>query len=158
MVENRSKNGVDVIEYALSHFGICVSDLDRALRFYCDGLGFDKAEVFEVGNEFASPLEVEGDVLVTSQFIRRGGAAIELLHYATPGVVGTPSARRNQLGITHLSFIVADIEAAIAHLVTCGGTVVPGTRFGKGDPALIQIVFLADPDGTRVELMQYPAA
>ena len=24
-----------------SHFGICVSDLDRSLRFYCDGLGFE---------------------------------------------------------------------------------------------------------------------
>jgi catechol 2,3-dioxygenase-like lactoylglutathione lyase family enzyme len=143
--------------FNLSHAGLCVSDLAQSLRFYCDGLGFDKAEVFEVGKEFAAPLEVDGDVLVTSQFIRRDGAAIELLHYASPGVIGAPSQHRNQRGLTHLSFIVTDIEAATARLVDCGGSVVPGTRFGAGDPSSIQIVFLADPDGTRVELMQYPA-
>jgi lactoylglutathione lyase len=38
-------------EFAPSHLGICVSDLDRALRFWCDGMGFEKAEVFEVGAE-----------------------------------------------------------------------------------------------------------
>ena len=27
-----------------SHFGICVSDLETSLRFYCDALGFEKAE------------------------------------------------------------------------------------------------------------------
>jgi len=36
----------------LSHFGVCVSDLDVALRFYSDGLGFEKGASFNMGNEF----------------------------------------------------------------------------------------------------------
>jgi catechol 2,3-dioxygenase-like lactoylglutathione lyase family enzyme len=142
------------ISFTPSHVGICVSDLDRSVRFYCDGLGFEKAETFEVGQEFARPLEVAGQVECTSQFVRLGGFAIELLYYASPGVTGTPSRTRNQLGITHLSFYVDDIEGAIPRVVAAGGTLLPETRFGEDDPASIDIVFLTDPDGTRVELMQ----
>ncbi len=42
-----------------SHFGICVSDLDRSLRFYCDGLGFAPAEQHQIGPEFAALMELD---------------------------------------------------------------------------------------------------
>ena len=135
----------------VSHIGICVSDLERSLRFYCDGLGFSPAEAHAIGNEFADTLEVPRDVVLTSQFIRREGLAIELLHYESPGTHGRPAESRNQLGITHLSFWVDDLESAERRLVESGGRVIERTRT-KGEG--IRILFLADPDGTRVELMQ----
>jgi len=139
-----------------SHFGICVSDLDRSLRFYCDGLGFTQAESFELASASAPglerALEVDGDVVVRSQFITNGGMRIELLSFATPTVHGAPSTQRNQLGLTHLSFLVDDVETAAQRLVECGGTIIPSTRANVG----IDIVFLADPDGVRVELMAVP--
>jgi catechol 2,3-dioxygenase-like lactoylglutathione lyase family enzyme len=143
--------------FSPSHLGICVANLERSLRFYCDGLGFEKAETFAVGDEYRAGLEVEGEVDLLSQFIRKGGLAIELLAYRSPGAFGKPSARRNQLGFTHLSFVVADVDAAARHLVACGGTLLPATRTSAAGPEGIQIVFLADPDGTRIELMSNPA-
>lgn len=139
--------------FTVSHAGICVSDLERSLRFYCDGLGFERAESHAIGNEFAAALEVPPDVVLTSQFIRREGLAVELLHYTSPQATGEPSRSRRQLGITHLSFVVPDVDAAIALLVGCGGTVLPETRT-KGEG--IDLVFLADPDGVRIELMRLP--
>jgi len=147
----------DAIDFAPSHLGVCVASLERSLRFYCDGLGFAKAETYAVGNEYRAGLEVEGDVDLVSQFIRREGLALELLAYRSPAAFGRPSARRNQLGYTHLSFVVADVDAAARHLVACGGTLLPETRTGRGDPAAVQIVFVADPDGVRIELMSNPA-
>ena len=76
----------------------------------------------------------------------------------SPGVTGAPLARRNQRGFTHLSFYVADVDVAARALVACGGKLLPGTRTGAGDPTTIQIVFLADPDGARIELMAAPTA
>ena len=38
-------------DYRPSHVGLCVRDLDRSLRFFCDGLGFDKAEGFELDSD-----------------------------------------------------------------------------------------------------------
>ena len=142
----------DPAGFSVSHVGICVSDLERSLRFYCQGLGFTAAERHDIGNEFADTLEVPRDVVLASQFIRREGLSIELLHYESPGATGRPAPSRNQLGLTHLSFIVPDLDAAAARLEECGGTVVESTRT-KGDG--IYLLFVADPDGTRVELMQF---
>jgi len=33
------------IEFTPSHLGHCVENLERSLRFYCDGLGFEKGEI-----------------------------------------------------------------------------------------------------------------
>jgi catechol 2,3-dioxygenase-like lactoylglutathione lyase family enzyme len=145
-----------VIEFVPSHLGICVENLERAMRFYCDGLGFEKGEAFAIGNEYREALEVEGEVVLASQFLRRGGLAIELLAYRSPAAIGAPSARRNQLGFTHLSFSVPDVDAAARSLVACGARLLPGTRTGAGDPNAVQIVFLADPDGVRIELIAQP--
>ena len=143
-------------DYRPSHVGLCVRDLDRSLRFFCDGLGFEKAEVFELDSTAAEglerSLEVPGPARIVSQFVRNDTMAIELLHFVEPGVGGTPSATRNQLGLTHLSFYVDDLEAATRHLVECGATVIDETRASPG----IDLLFLADPDGVRVELMALP--
>jgi predicted enzyme related to lactoylglutathione lyase len=139
-----------------SHFGLCVSDLERSMRFYCDGLGFQPAIQYEVGTDFADTLEVSGDIAVVSQFITRDGVSIELLHYTKGGVTGSPSATRNQLGLTHLSLNVDDVDETAAKLVACGGTVIDSTRtkIDNPDGSVNDFVFVADPDGTRVELMK----
>jgi lactoylglutathione lyase len=139
---------------AFSHFGICVSDLDRSLRFYCEALGFEKAESHAIGNEFAALMDLE-DVAMTSQFIRKGTTAMELLAFSQPAPFGDRERRAvNQLGLTHLSFRVDDLEAAAAKVVELGGAIVESSRttldFG-GTP--LHFVYCTDPDGVRVELM-----
>ncbi len=136
-----------------SHLGLCVTDLDRSLRFYCEGLGFTASKGFELDDttipDLARGLELESPVMVTSQFIRLGDMKIELLHYSSPQPVGAPSTNRAQLGFTHLSFHVDDVDVTAARLVEFGGTIVPDTRANVG----VEIVFIADPDGSRIELM-----
>jgi predicted enzyme related to lactoylglutathione lyase len=56
--------------------------------------------------------------------------------------------------LTHLSFVVGDVDAAAKELEQFGGSIVEGTRSGQDDPASVQIIFLEDPDGTRIELMR----
>jgi glyoxylase I family protein len=134
----------------VSHLGLCVTDMARSLRFYCEGLGFEAAEAYEIDSTYGAALEVEGDVRMTSQFIRKEGMAIELMDYASPGSHGEPSRSRGQLGLTHLSFYVADIDAVAAELVELGGKILEDTRTFVGDFGLM---FVADPDGVRVEIM-----
>ncbi len=138
----------------VSHIGLCVSDMDRALRFWCDGLGFRADERYDLDDSMLPgldrALEVDSGVKVVSQFIRSGGFAIELLHYSSPDAFGAPSAHRNQLGMTHVAFRTKDLEGSVARLVEHGGTVLEGTRATLG----VDLVFVADPDGNRVELMR----
>src|SRR5262245_10435928 len=42
--ETKRGTSVEAPAYRPSHFGLCVSDLERSLRFYRDGLGFALAE------------------------------------------------------------------------------------------------------------------
>jgi catechol 2,3-dioxygenase-like lactoylglutathione lyase family enzyme len=139
------------VNYRPSHFGICITDLDRSLRFYCDGLGFEAAERYDLKDTPESgldrALEVESPVDLVSQFIRNGDMGVELLYYRSPATSGKASASRGQVGITHLSFYVDDVDA---RLVECGGTLLPQTRANPG----VELVFVTDPDGVRVELMK----
>ncbi|MEI7858342.1 MAG: VOC family protein [Acidimicrobiales bacterium] len=137
-----------------SHLGICVADLDRSLRFYCEGLGFAPGASHEVGEEFAALMEVEG-VRLRSQMITKDGVTVELLGFDAPGVTGSDDRRpMNQLGLTHLSIRVDDIDATAAAIEALGGSVVRSTRTALpfGDVTL-DFVYCTDPDGVRIELM-----
>jgi catechol 2,3-dioxygenase-like lactoylglutathione lyase family enzyme len=140
--------------YVPSHIGICVSDLERSMRFYCEGLGFEIAERYELDSAslpgLDRTLEVRDDVVLTSQLIERDGFRVELLKFHEPGVVGSPSQRRNQLGLTHLCFFVDDVDDAAERMLEHGGFVLDQTRENVGT----DIVFLMDPDGVRIELMR----
>jgi len=144
------------METTPSHLGICVADLDRSMRFYCEGLGFEAGDGFDLSSDAAPgldrALEVDGPVEIRSQYITNGEMRIELIGWRDRVVSGEPSSRRDQPGITHLSFWVADVDAVAAHLADLGGTILATTRTNPG----VELVFLADPDGIRVELMQRP--
>jgi lactoylglutathione lyase len=145
---------VDDTEPTFSHFGICVSNLERSLAFYCGALGFEKAESHAIGSEFAALMDLP-DVAVTSQFIRRGPTAIELLAFSEPSPFGDTTRRAvNQLGLTHLSFRVHDVAATAAKIVELGGAIVESSRttIDFGGTAL-EFLYCTDPDGVRVELM-----
>lgn len=139
--------------YAASHVGICVSDLDRSMRFYCDGLGFEPAERYDLDSTqmpgLDRSLEIEGPLTVQSQMIVNGAMKVELLGYPGRAPEGVPSTSRGLLGLTHLSFNVEKVDSAAARLVEHGGTILEHTRSDAG----IVLLFLADPDGTRIELM-----
>jgi predicted enzyme related to lactoylglutathione lyase len=65
----------------------------------------------------------------------------------------------NQLGLTHLSVRVDDVDAVAAVVEARGGSVVSGTRtiLGDGETSL-DLVYCTDPDGVRIELMKLPGS
>ena len=141
---------------AFSHFGICVADLDRAVAFWTEGLGFARAERHQIGAEFAALMELE-DVAVTSQFLRRDQIAVELLAFSTPVATSEPRRPLPTLGLTHVSLRVDDLDEVLERLVVLGGTEIAGTRTEiEMGPVTLRFVYLTDPDGTRVELMEIP--
>ena len=97
------------------------------------------------------------DVVVQSRFIRRDGTSLELLHFEVPGHTGDPVRRpMNQVGLTHLSFRVADLDGVARRIEMLGGTVVTITRTTFGGADGLDFVYCTDPDGTRIELMHLP--
>jgi catechol 2,3-dioxygenase-like lactoylglutathione lyase family enzyme len=142
----------------LSHIGVCVSDMDRSVRFYVEGLGFEPVIDYEVGPEYGTLMEVDGP-RVRSQFLRRDGVSIELLQFVEPGHLGDGSRREmNRLGLTHFCLRVDDVDEVAGAIRDAGGTVVEDTRTSVdlGGGAVTDFVYCTDPDGIRVELMRLP--
>jgi lactoylglutathione lyase len=142
------------VSISVSHLGICVSDLDRSLRFYCEGLGFEEVAAHDLGEEFAALMEVDG-VRLRSRMIAKDGFTLELLGFDSPGVTGDGERRpMNRLGLTHLSLRVSDIEATAATIEALGGTVVrPSRTTLEMGGMTLDFLYCTDPDGVRVELM-----
>ena len=138
----------------LSHHGLCVSDLERALPFYRDGLGFAEVSRLRFADAGTEKLLGIPGVVLEAVYLRRDGTTLELLHFPQPGTQLASGPRPiNQVGLTHLSFLVSDLDGVLAKLRALGATVLEATRLdsqGKGSNA----IFVTDPDGTRIELVE----
>ncbi len=140
----------------MSHIGICVSDWKRSLRFYQDVLGFRYVHELEVKGEPSDTLLQLNHVDLRAVYLEREGVRIELLHYASPGHIGDATPRElNRLGLTHLSLRVDDLDAMLAELREAGVNVLSHTQIEIPE-AEVRAVFITDPDGTLIELVQQP--
>lgn len=140
----------------LSHIGICVSDLERSVHFYRDVLDFEEVSRLQLqGPEPERLLGLAGGKL-QAVYLQRDGARIELIHYPDAGCEQGDTPRpMNRLGLTHLSIRVTDLDAMLVAIEQAGGTTLTGTRIDN--PAWhSKAVFVLDPDGLRIELLQAP--
>jgi catechol 2,3-dioxygenase-like lactoylglutathione lyase family enzyme len=61
----------------------------------------------------------------------------------------------NARGLTHLSFRVEALDDVLAGLAALGATTLAGSRI-DGERGAVKAVFVCDPDGTRIELVEAP--
>jgi len=121
------------------HVGLRVSDLERSRAFYT-GVGYTVVGTVE-GTAFGSltMLRLPGDDFVT----------IELVHDPARGKVDLGT------GINHLVIQVESLDATLADLAVKGiVTEPPGFPDGADEP---RTSWITDPDGYRIELVQWPA-
>jgi catechol 2,3-dioxygenase-like lactoylglutathione lyase family enzyme len=139
----------------LTHIGIGVSDLERSLRFYRDLLGFTWEHQLDVEGEPTDTLLRLRGTKLHAEYLSRDGVRIELLHFGSPKAPAHRERALNELGLTHLSFRVADLDAVVEGLRKAGERVLDETiiRFPEWQSAAC---FIVDPDGQLIELVQSP--
>jgi lactoylglutathione lyase len=135
---------------SFSHVGVCVSDLERSTRFYGEVLGFKELFTTSFTDELTATMEATGGF--TSRMLARGDVRIELLHWdeRTPDGDGGRRAMTAR-GMTHLAFRVEAVDDLFALAAEFGGAAYPATQTDLGGG--VQVVYLTDPDGTRIECM-----
>jgi lactoylglutathione lyase len=143
---------------AIGHVGMCVSNLERSLRFWRDGLGFEVLRTRQFrGSSWRRIVELDSLDLHTL-IMRRDHMTLELMCFDEPGHVGTSERRpMNQLGFTHLAVWVADLDSVAKRVVEFGGRIVESTLTVFDQPKFqAKWLICTDPDGIRVELVEYP--
>lgn len=139
-----------------SHVGICVTDIEKSQAFYAKGLGFHEGASIKVENNYQNLLGIPGDMAFQSLFMRNGDMVIELIEFITPELSPTTVPRpMNQVGLTHLSFRVRDVDTVSKALESLGGKILHSTRTYEAQFSG-EVLFCTDLDGTRIELMAYP--
>jgi len=140
----------------LTHLGICVSDIERSLRFYREVLGCKEVGRLELEGQPSATLNGWPDVKVRAIYLERDGWRLELIEFPVPGWIGSKEPRpMNQLGLTHLSFRVADFDAVCARIEAGGGGILRETHIGQQDSPT-RAIMAFDPDGVRLEIIEGP--
>lgn len=112
-------------------------DYERLVKFYCDGLGMQPAQVWDNGGQ--------------AMMLEMGSATLELFDEAQAQLIDDMEAGKRISGQVRLALQVPDLQAAIDRLLANGGTLVhPPVMTPWGDyNARVQ-----DPDGMQVTLFQ----
>ncbi len=121
------------------HFGLRVADLDRSLAFYTAvGYGI-VGSVAGTGMGHLTMLKLPSDEFVT----------IELVHNPTEAALDGGSR------LSHFVIQVDSMDVALTELAGRGiDAEAPTSPDGTAD---FQTTWIADPDGNRIELVQWPA-
>lgn len=140
----------------VGHIGICVSDLGRALEFYCDLLGFRPLTETVVADALSAQLLRLSEVDQTTVFVERDGVRLALFEFRKPKAVGSGRVRAmNETGMAALMLRVDELDALVAKIRAAGFRVLDDTRIEH--PAYgSKLLFVCDPDGTLVELIEIP--
>jgi len=141
------------------HTGITVSNLERALAFWHDVLGFEYSHGAHQKGKMAEEITgVRGAELKLAAVKAPGGHKIELLEYlAPPDRKKHVDLRPCDVGHVHIALTVDDLEAVLNTIAASGwkGAGKPQT-LTSGPNAGKRVVYVRDPDGTTIEFMERP--
>lgn len=142
----------------LLHTGLTVSDLDRALRFWRDGLGMEVVMQQEKQGGYLEEIVVEPGAHVRMAHLAfpGGGHVIELFQYLEPRR-HTVQTRPADVGFKHVCVTCDDIDALCNRMVAHGGRpFTPPIVVDTGANAGGRCLYMHDPDGHVLELFQPP--
>lgn len=107
---------------AVDHLGFVVTDLDRAVRFFIDVLGFADIERRgalrdDEGDGMTRRFGVHPRAVGHYVFLQIGGARVELLQWTSPDQ-NTASPRNSDVGGRHFALAVENIDDLLVRIAS----------------------------------------
>ena len=141
---------------AADHTGITVSNLERSLAFWHDVLGFELLHTAHQKGELAQEITgVAGAEIKLAVLRAPGGHKIELLEYLAPVDRKRADIRPCDVGSMHVALLVRDLDAVLERIAASDWRAAGKPQMLQSGPnAGKRVVYVRDPDGTTIELMQ----
>jgi catechol 2,3-dioxygenase-like lactoylglutathione lyase family enzyme len=146
----------------ITHVGLTVPDLDRAIAWYRDVLGWELTmgpTELEAGDTFVGRQVREvfrrDDVRFRLAHLDPGGeAVVELFEFSEPAGEGPARFEFWRTGVFHVCLVADDIEAMAAAILREGGERLMDVQpIVEGEPQLM--CYCADPFGNILELYSH---
>ena len=147
---------------AIASVNLTIADMERAIAFYTDVLGFKKSSDCEVAGAEFDHLYGLANVQLRVVQLELGNETIELTEFLTPKGRPIPGdSRSHDHWFQHLAIVVSDMAKAYQHLrqhwvpqTSPNPQTLPAWNPVAGD---IQSFYFKDLDGHNLELIQFPA-
>jgi catechol 2,3-dioxygenase-like lactoylglutathione lyase family enzyme len=143
--------------FAADHTGITVSDVERSLAFWRDVLGFELSHRAHQTGALAAEITGVPGAEILIAVLKAPGHKIELLEYRAPADRAQFRPRPCDVGSVHVALTVDNLDAVLERIAASGWaaagkpqTLTVGPNTGK------RVIYVRDPDGTTIELMQMP--
>ncbi|MBW1767336.1 MAG: VOC family protein [Deltaproteobacteria bacterium] len=147
---NNLKNQMDATAH---HVAISVADLDQALKFYRDLLGFqvDWDMDHRRSEELSKIVGMDG-VDVHMVMLKGYGLRVELFKYYKPEGKRREPERQCDFGLTHFALSVKNIHQIYERLLKAGVQFnCPPQNVRPG----VWATYMKDPEGVTLELVEY---
>lgn len=149
-----------VTERRIDHVGVTVSNLDRAIDFYCGVLGLELLDRSRLDSpDLAALLGLDAVDATVADLDSGDGRIVELIQYHAPSgrVIDYTSSSPASM---HIAFRVDDLEAVRERLRASNARVISTRPITIGDPGGrwdgATCLYIRDPDGAVLELVQRP--
>jgi catechol 2,3-dioxygenase-like lactoylglutathione lyase family enzyme len=143
----------------IHHFSFTVSDVERAVAFYTEVLGFTLPRAIrDVEADWISVMTGMPDTHLRIAFLELSGTNLELIEYVTPRGTQQEHSQTSDIASAHVAFQIDDMDTLRLELEKRGArfvsdpvTIPEGPWMGR------RVVYLRDPDGIVIELVEVPA-
>lgn len=138
---------------AIRHTGLVVADLERALHFWSDVLGFKVVtQMDESGPHIDAMMGLKDVRVTTAKLAAHDGNLIELLHFHShpdqPRWNGSPYST----GFTHIALTVVDLDKLVSKLTQEGVNFPAKPQFSPDGK--VRVIYAQGPEGVLLELVE----
>lgn len=135
------------------HAGIVVKDMERAVKFYSEVLGFRMVRRMDESGPFISTiLKVPGVEVETAKMEGYEAGLLEFLCFKNPPPNTRADVQIYSLGPTHIALTVCDIEKVHSQMKTMGLHFNSAPQVSQDGRA--KVAFGQDPEGNWLELVE----
>ena len=138
---------------SIRHVGIVVADIEQALHFWCDVLGFEiSRHMEEKGSHIDAMMGLNNVKLTTVKLTTKDESMVELLYFHSHPDKLKWTGKPFSTGITHVALTVTNIEGVAENIRKVGG-------FIPSEPQLspdgkVKVIYASAPDGVLIELVE----
>ena len=138
---------------SIRHVGLVVSDLDNALQFWCETMGFEISRQMEEAGPHLDAMMGLNDVRVTTvKLTDPDGNLLELLWFASHPDKEKWAGEPYSTGLTHIAMTVSDLAEVYNRLREKGVTFsAPPQRSPDGR---VNVTYARGPEGIILELVE----
>lgn len=143
----------DLMNANVHHIAISVEDIDRALIFYCDLLGFEVDwDMDHRSGEGMSKVVGLPNADARMVMLKGYGLRLELFKYYEPEGKKSDPQKQNDFGLTHFALSVKNIHQIYERLFKNGVQFnCPPQNLRPG----VWATYMNDPEGITIELIEY---